>query len=170
MRILLDTHVLLWFLLTPEKLSIAALSAIQHAENQVYVSLASAWEMSIKSSLGKLSLTQPIEPFILDQARRNRFDILPITLAHIAAVERMPHHHRDPFDRLLIAQSLVENIPLVSADSIIHAYPITHIWRCLASHSQRLTLPAPLARRRPAPRRRGRPAGRLAGACARRPA
>lgn len=128
MRLLLDTHVLLWFLLTPGKLSAAALAAIQRAENRVYISLVSAWEMSIKSGLGKLSLTQPIEPFILDQARRNRFDILPITLAHIAAVERLPHHHRDPFDRLLIAQSLVEDITFVSADSAIHAYPITNLW------------------------------------------
>ena len=128
MRLLLDTHVLLWFLLTPGKLSAAALAAIQQVENQVYISLVSAWEMSIKSGLGKLSLTQPIEPFILDQARRNRFDILPITLAHIAAVERLPHHHRDPFDRLLIAQSLVEDILFVSADSAIHAYPATFLW------------------------------------------
>ncbi len=128
MRLLLDTHILLWFLLTPGKLSATALAAIQQAENQVYVSLASAWEMSIKTGLGKLSLTQPIESFILDQTQRNRFDILPITLAHIAAVERLPHHHRDPFDRLLIAQSLVEDIPFISADSSIHAYPITHLW------------------------------------------
>ena len=128
MRLLLDTHVLLWFLLTPGKLSATALEAIQEAENQVYISLVSAWEMSIKSGLGKLSLTQPIEPFILDQARRNRFDILPITLAHIAAVERMPHHHRDPFDRLLIAQSRVEDIPFVSADNLVRAYPIVHLW------------------------------------------
>ena len=85
MRILLDTHVLLWFLLSPGRLSAAALAAIQREENQVYVSLVSAWEMSIKSSIGKLTLTQPIEPFILDQTQRNRFDILPITLAHIAA-------------------------------------------------------------------------------------
>ena len=128
MRILLDTHILLWFLLSPGRLSAAALAAIQWEENQVYVSLVSAWEMSIKSSIGKLNLTQPIEPFILDQTRRNRFDILPITLAHIAAVERLPLHHRDPFDRLLIAQSLTENITLVTADSIIHSYPINHIW------------------------------------------
>jgi len=84
--------------------------------------------MSIKSSIGKLTLTQPIEPFILDQTQRNRFDILPITLAHIAAVERLPLHHRDPFDRLLIAQSFTENIALVTADSIIHSYPVNHIW------------------------------------------
>ena len=128
MRLFLDTHVLLWFLLTPGKLSATALEAIQEAENQVYISLVSAWEMSIKSGLGKLSLTQPIEPFILDQARRNRFGILPITLAHIAAVERMPHHHRDPFDRLLIAQSRVEDIPFVSVDNLVRAYPIVHLW------------------------------------------
>ena len=83
--------------------------------------------MSIKSGLGKLSLTQPIELFIEDQARRNRFEILPITLPHIAAVERLPQYHRDPFDRLLIAQSITKTMPLISADHSFDVYPITLI-------------------------------------------
>ena len=84
--------------------------------------------MSIKSGLGKLSLTQPIEPFFEDQARRNQFEILPITLPHIAAVERLPQHHRDPFDRLLIAQSIAETMPLVSADHAFDAYSLSLLW------------------------------------------
>lgn len=83
--------------------------------------------MSIKSGLGKLNLTQPIEPFVEDQARRNRFDILPITLPHIAAVERLPQHHRDPFDRLLIAQSITEVMPLISADRTFDSYSLSLI-------------------------------------------
>ncbi|MGI4791017.1 MAG: type II toxin-antitoxin system VapC family toxin [Janthinobacterium lividum] len=125
MHLLLDTHIFIWFVLSPSQLSVTALAAIQSGENQIFLSLASAWEMSIKSGLGKLNLTQPIEKFVEDQARRNRFEILPITLSHIAAVERLPQHHRDPFDRLLIAQSIIEGVPLISADHAFDAYPIT---------------------------------------------
>ncbi|MGI4791022.1 MAG: type II toxin-antitoxin system VapC family toxin [Janthinobacterium lividum] len=125
MRLLLDTHIFIWFVLSPSQLSVTALAAIQSGENQIFLSLASAWEMSIKSGLGKLNLTQPIEPFIVDQAQRNRFEILPITLPHIAAVERLPQHHRDPFGRLLIAQSLSEAMPIISADHAFDPYPIS---------------------------------------------
>lgn len=127
MRLLLDTHIFLWFVMAPNNLSAAALAAIQRTDNQIYLSLVSAWEMSIKSGLGKLTLTQPIEPFVRDQAQRNQFEILPITLGHIAAVERLPLHHRDPFDRLLIAQSMTEGLPIISADHIFSQYPITLI-------------------------------------------
>lgn len=127
MRLLLDTHIFLWFVMAPSNLSAAALAAIQKTDNQIYLSLISAWEMSIKSGLGKMTLTQPIEPFVRDQARRNQFEILPITLGHIAAVERLPLHHRDPFDRLLIAQSITEGLPLISVDHIFSQYPITLI-------------------------------------------
>ena len=127
MRLLLDTHIFIWFVLSPSQLSASALAAIQNPQNRVFLSLVSAWEMSIKSGLGKLHLTQPIEAFVEDQARRNRFEILPITLPHIAAVERLPQHHRDPFDRLLIAQSMTEAMPLISADHAFDAYPITFI-------------------------------------------
>ena len=128
MRLLLDTHVFIWFVLSPAQLSSVTLAAIQNAQNTIYLSLASAWEMSIKSGLGKLSLTQPIEGFVQDQTRRNRFEILPITLQHISAVENLPHHHRDPFDRLLIAQSMTEGIPLITADHSIGAYSVEQIW------------------------------------------
>jgi len=83
--------------------------------------------MSIKSGLGKLNLAQPIEPFVEDQARHNQFEILPITLTHIATVDRLPQHHGDPFDRLLIAQSMTEAMPLISADHAFGAYSITLI-------------------------------------------
>lgn len=127
MRLLLDTHIFLWFVMAPSNRSAAALAAIQKTDNQIYLSLVSAWEMSIKSGLGKMTLTQPIEPFVRDQAWRNQFEILPITLGHIAAVERLPLHHRDPFDRLLIAQSITEGLPLISVDHIFSQYPITLI-------------------------------------------
>lgn len=127
MRLLLDTHIFIWFVLSPSQLSMTALAAIQNPQNRVFLSLVSAWEMSIKSGLGKLSLTQPIEPFFTNQAPQNQFEILPITLPHIAAVERLPQHHRDPFDRLLIAQSLTEAMPLISADRAFDPYSISLI-------------------------------------------
>lgn len=126
-QLLLDTHIFLWFVTAPANLSVAALAAIQDSENQIYISLVSAWEISIKSGLGKMTLAQPVEPFIREQARRNRFEILPITLGHIAAVEHLPQYHRDPFDRLLIAQSIVDNLTLVSADHSFSQYPVTLI-------------------------------------------
>lgn len=127
MQLLLDTHIFLWFVTAPANLSAAALAAIQDPENQIYISLVSAWEISIKSGLGKMTLSQPVEPFVREQTRRNRFEILPITLGHIAAVEHLPRHHRDPFDRLLIAQSIVDNLTLVSADHVFSQYPVTLI-------------------------------------------
>lgn len=127
MRLLLDTHIFIWFVLSPGQISATALAAIQNPNNQIFVSLVSAWEMSIKSGLGKMNLTQPIKPFVEDQARHNQFEILPITLEHIAAVERLPQHHGDPFDRLLVAQSMTEAMPLISADRAFGAYPITLI-------------------------------------------
>ena len=90
MRLLLDTHIFLWFVLSSGQISAAALAAMQNPQNRIFLSLVSAWEMSIKSGLGKLSLTQPIEPFVEDQARLNRFEILPITLPHIASSSLTP--------------------------------------------------------------------------------
>ncbi len=127
MHLLLDTHIFLWFVTAPANLSAAAFAAIRDAENHIYISLVSAWEISIKSGLGKMNLAQPVEPFFQQQARRNQFEILPITLSHIAAVEHLPRHHRDPFDRLLIAQSIVENLTLISADHAFSQYPVTLI-------------------------------------------
>lgn len=115
-------------MLSPSQLSVTALAAIQNPQNRIFLSLVSAWEMSIKSGLGKLNLTQPIEPFVENQARCNRFEILPITLPHIAAVERLPQHHRDPFDRLLIAQSISEAMVLISADRAFAPYPVSVLW------------------------------------------
>jgi PIN domain nuclease of toxin-antitoxin system len=128
MRLLLDTHIFIWFVMNPGQLSSEALAAIQNAENQIFLSLASAWEMSIKSGLGKLQLTQPIEVFFQDQAQRNRFEILPITLKHIAAVETLPQLHGDLFDRLLIAQSISEGLRLISADHAFSLYPVNLLW------------------------------------------
>jgi PIN domain nuclease of toxin-antitoxin system len=128
MKLLLDTHCFLWFIVGNDRLSISARSAIENPDNQSLLSIASLWEIAIKSSLGKLTLAQPIEILIPQQLAVNGIDLLDINLQHTAIVSRLPFHHRDPFDRLLIAQAQVENIPIVSSDSNFDLYEITRLW------------------------------------------
>jgi PIN domain nuclease of toxin-antitoxin system len=128
MRILLDTHAFLWFITADPKLSPPANEAIRSLENEVLLSIASVWEIAIKVSIGKLPIPGELETFIPQQLDRNRMSILPIQLEHTYEIARMPLHHRDPFDRLLIAQAQVENIPLVSADPVFDAYDVRRLW------------------------------------------
>lgn len=128
MKLLLDTHSFLWFIAGSSHLSTQAQALIESDENQAFLSVASLWEMAIKVSLGKLSLDQPFEPFIARQLDLNGIEILGINLAHTAAVAGMPFHHRDPFDRLIIAQSQIERMPVVSGDPALDQYLITRLW------------------------------------------
>lgn len=123
MTLLLDTHVLLWWLDDPKRLSRAARRAIQDGSNPVYISAAVAWEITIKKALGKLDAPDDLE----DAIEANRFLSLPITIPHALAVRSLPHHHRDPFDRILIAQALHEGFRLVNRDSEIAKYPVPQI-------------------------------------------
>lgn len=127
MRILLDTHTLIWFLSDSPDLSPSAKSMIESSENEVVVSVASLWEMSIKSSLGKLHLHRPFEEFIQLYAS-TPIQTLPITIPHLLTLQQLPFHHRDPFDRILISQSIAENLSLISRDAAFTAYDITQIW------------------------------------------
>ncbi len=129
MKLLLDTHTFLWFVAGDTQLSPTARRMIEDLGNKRYISIASIWEMSIKHGIGKLPFAQPIEIFIPTQLQLNRIDILPITQEHAFYAGQLPMHHRDPFDRMLIAQSIVEAIPLVSADTSFVAYTgLTRIW------------------------------------------
>ncbi len=128
MRALLDTHSFLWFVSADPKLSSKAEALISEGANELLLSVASLWEVSIKVSLGRLPLAAPVHEFIPEQLRRNRIDLLPIEMSHTFEVARLPFHHRDPFDRLLIAQALVENLPIVSVDSAFDAYSVERIW------------------------------------------
>jgi PIN domain nuclease of toxin-antitoxin system len=123
MTLLLDTHVLLWWLDDPRQLSKLARRAIQDGTNAVYISAAVAWEIAIKKALGKLDAPDELEAAI----EANRFLPLPITIAHALAVQSLPDHHRDPFDRILIAQALHEGFRLVNRDSEIAKYPVPQI-------------------------------------------
>jgi PIN domain nuclease of toxin-antitoxin system len=123
MTLLLDTHVLLWWLGDPGQLSTHAKKAIQDGSNRVYVSAAVAWEIAIKKSLGKLSVPDDLE----EMMDANRFIPLPVTIPHALAVLALPNHHRDPFDRMLVAQAMYEGFRLVTRDHEIAKYPVPQI-------------------------------------------
>ncbi|AFY62382.1 type II toxin-antitoxin system VapC family toxin [Synechococcus sp. PCC 6312] len=127
MRILLDTHTFLWFVNNDPQLSSVAKSLIESDVN-IWVSVASLWEIAIKVSISKLTLPKPFNEFIPLQLQNNEMDILPIAIPHLNAISTLPSQHRDPFDRLLITQSLVEQVPLVSADVVFDLYGINRIW------------------------------------------
>lgn len=128
MRILLDTHTFLWFALSDPQLSGSALALMMDPANEKLVSPASYWEVAIKISVGKYALSQPYEVFIDATIAKNGFRILHIEPKHTAAMIGLPFHHKDPFDRLLIAQAIVEGIPIISADPVLDAYPVRRIW------------------------------------------
>src|SRR4051812_41279294 len=113
MRLLLDTHTLLWFLSDDPQLSPTAREHMEDPGNELFLSLASVWEIAIKVSIGKLALESPLEPFLPDQLHENDIQLLPISMAHTLRVASLPFHHRDPFDRLLVAQSLAEDLPVI---------------------------------------------------------
>ena len=128
MRVLLDTHTLLWFVLDDPSLSATAKAAIEDPTNHKLVSIASCWEMAIKAGLGKLGLVEPVAAFLGRELPANNLDLLDISLAHATAVETLPQHHKDPFDRLLIVQAQIEGIPSVSVDAVFDLYGVTRIW------------------------------------------
>lgn len=127
MRLLLDTHVFLWTASEPEKIAEPARLAIANAENEVYVSAAVAWEITLKTALGKLKV--PGDPAVWFPARVRSlgFAQLPILAEHALAVGALPDHHRDPFDRLLIAQAQLEGMHLVTRDPEIQKYPLNYV-------------------------------------------
>lgn len=126
MTALLDTHAFLWWVTDAPRLSRRARKAI--AESECLVSVASCWEMAIKASLGKLDAPRPIARFFQQQLEVNGFALLPMALEHAAAVSGLPFHHRDPFDRLLAAQALHEDIAIVTADRVFARYGVKRIW------------------------------------------
>lgn len=128
MKCLLDTHAMVWFWLDDPHLSSSALKIIGDPRNSILISPASYWELAIKISLGKYQLPVPYESFFQEQLSRTDFDVLPIALRHTAALIAMPFHHRDPFDRLIVAQAQVEALPLVSNDPFLDRYGIERVW------------------------------------------
>ncbi len=128
MRVLLDTHAFLWFILDDPRLNESAKIMIADPTHEIAISPASYWEIAIKIRLGKYSLPQPYQSFMDTQISSNDFSILPILPKHTALLTTMDSHHKDPFDRLLVAQAMTENMPIVSADSQFDAYGVTRLW------------------------------------------
>lgn len=124
MIILLDTHAFIWWDSEPSRLSPYILSLLQDPTHHVLLSVASVWEIQIKSQLGKLELSLPLAEVIEKQRHTNHIAILPVTLEHVLALQDLPLHHKDPFDRLLIAQAISEEATLVSHDPIFTQYPV----------------------------------------------
>ena len=131
MQYLIDTHVFLWFVSNAKELSKTAKKIIENGNNEIFISIASLWEISIKTALGKLSIKGKYESVIND-LNDNSIQILPINFAHTVEQNRLPFHYRDPFDRIIISQAIVENIDLISIDAAFDDYlkgtSIKRIW------------------------------------------
>ncbi len=128
MKLLLDRHTLLWFALGDAQLSATARCLIEDSANTKFVSPAVYWEIAIKISIGKYDLHEPYEDFFDRAIRQNGFLTLPIEPHHTSNLTTLPYHHRDPFDRLMVAQAMAEGLTLVSIDAVLDAYPITRLW------------------------------------------
>ena len=127
MRVLLDTHTFLWWVADDARLSAKARGAVAEA-TEVFLSVASCWEMAIKVSLQKLTLSLPLDRFVSEHLGANQFALLPIELDQVARLTALPFHHRDPFDRLLAAQALHEGLTIVSADPVFRKYRVKRLW------------------------------------------
>ena len=128
MKLLLDTHAFLWFIMGNPNLSANARALIEDLANEKFLSVASVWEIAIKVSIGKLALSAQFNTLIPQQLSVNGFELLNLEVRHAAALINLPFHHRDPFDRLLIAQAIVEQMQIVSTDSTFDGYPIQRLW------------------------------------------
>ena len=128
MKYLLDTHAFLWFVSDDNKLSPRAKAIIKDHNNEIYFSAASAWEISIKIRLGRLTMEEDLEPFIVAQLAENNFQTIAITIFHSIYTSKLPEIHKDPFDRMIIAQSKAENMSLISKDKNIKKYKVPVVW------------------------------------------
>jgi len=127
-NLLVDSHTLLWSYFEPARLSATAANELTDPSNCVFVSPASHWEIAIKMSIGKLQIAETFPDFVQHAIKDNGWSFLPIEASHSAELIGLPFRHRDPFDRLIIAQAIVEKMPIISIDSIFDAYPIRRIW------------------------------------------
>jgi PIN domain nuclease of toxin-antitoxin system len=128
MRLLLDSHTLIWSADEPAQVTPAAMAAMSDPANELLVSTATIWEIAIKFGLGKLPLSLPYRQWIDKAMADMGLVLLPITLDHTERQASLPWHHRDPFDRLLVAQAQIESMAIVSADSVLDSYGISRIW------------------------------------------
>jgi PIN domain nuclease of toxin-antitoxin system len=128
MKVLIDTHVLIWWTSDSQKLSSRVLNLLSDQNTEAMLSVVSIWEMQIKVSLGKLQLKVNLPKLIEDEVNHNRIQLLQLDISHIYALNNLEPHHRDPFDRLLIAQSINEELEIVSIDEKFDAYGVQRFW------------------------------------------
>jgi PIN domain nuclease of toxin-antitoxin system len=128
MKLLLDTHTFLWLNNDVDQLSETVKRLCATGTHDFYLSIASAWEMQIKNQLGKLKLDVTVEEMVNKNQQENNIQLLPIDLAHISHLKRLPSHHKDPFDRIIIAQAILENMPIISVDQMFSDYDVTVYW------------------------------------------
>ena len=128
MRALIDTHAFLWWDLDDERLSQGAAGLIRDGGTQVLVSAGSIWEVAIKATKGRLNLPMDLEAYVTDRLRRYRWTLVPIDERHAVRAATLPRLHDDPFDRVLVAQAQIENVPIVTADAAITRYDVETIW------------------------------------------
>lgn len=128
MRLLLDTHTFLWWDADANQLPDSLLSSLQDPTHNLILSVVSVWEMQIKAALGKLELRTPLAKLVSEQRAKNGIHVLPIHLQHVLTLEMLPDHHKDPFDRLLIAQAKSEGLTLVSKDKVFTSYNVPLLW------------------------------------------
>ncbi len=128
MKALLDTHTFLWWNMNDPQLSVVARQFIADPQNEIVLSSVSAWEIAIKASNGRLALPEIPEDYVMNRIILHGFTAMPIHIKHAVQVFHLPHHHKDPFDRLLVVQSVIENIPLITGDTEIAKYGVTIIW------------------------------------------
>ena len=124
MKILVDTQIFLWAITDDRRLSSKYRSIYLDRTSQLYLSVASIWEIVIKSGLNKLPLPKPASSYILRQMEKNRLDMLSVRASHLTELESLPPFHRDPFDRLMVAQASAEGMPILSADPAFQQYPV----------------------------------------------
>lgn len=127
MKLLLDTHTFIWWNSTPERLSKQALALLEDEANEPVISVVNIWEIQIKNAAGKLDLNMSLESIVKTYSE-NGIEILPVYASHILRLNDLPDHHHDPFDRILIAQAIVENMTIISKDPKLKQYPVTVIW------------------------------------------
>lgn len=128
MRLLLDTHAFIWLTSRTAEMSPSAWALLRDPDNALLVSIASIWEMGIKSNYGKLTLADPFSEFVRRGFAENNVDLLPISVDHVVRLERLPRHHKDPFDRMIAAQALEENVPVVGRDRLLDEYGVDRRW------------------------------------------
>ena len=128
MKLLLDTHAFIWWATKKDSLSQSALGLCQDGDNDLLLSIVSLWEMQLKVQLGKLRFKLPLDELVEAQQLVNRLRLLQIEPQHVYALSQLPFHHKDPFDRLLLAQAVVENLPVLTADPAFSAYQVSVLW------------------------------------------